>query len=46
MHRPVDGALPPGQTVAGQVGLSVAWAAAIVVLFVLLAMYAYNPNRA
>jgi ABC transporter DrrB family efflux protein len=41
-----DGALPSGQTVAGQVGISLAWAAAIVALFVPLAMYTYNRNRA
>jgi ABC-2 type transport system permease protein/oleandomycin transport system permease protein len=41
-----DGALAPGQTVASQVGLSLAWAAAIVALFVPLAVHAYNRNRA
>jgi ABC transporter DrrB family efflux protein len=40
-----DGALAPGQTVAGQVGLSLAWAAAIVALFVPLAVHTYNRNR-
>jgi hypothetical protein len=41
-----DGALASGQTVASQVGLSLAWAAAIVALFVPLAVHAYNRNRA
>jgi ABC transporter DrrB family efflux protein len=40
-----EGALAPGQTVAGQVGLSLAWAAAIVTVFVPLAVRAYNRNR-
>lgn len=41
-----DGALAPGQTVAGQAGLSLACAVAIVALFVPLAVRAYNRGRA
>jgi ABC transporter DrrB family efflux protein len=36
------GALPPGQTIAGQVGLSLLWAAAIAVVCVPIAVRAYR----
>lgn len=40
-----DGALAAEQTVAGQVGLSLAWTAAIVAVFAPLAVRAYNRTR-
>jgi ABC transporter DrrB family efflux protein len=40
------GALPAGQTVTGQVGLSLLWAAAIIVLCVPIAVHAYRRTLA